>query len=54
MSDYHLAFGEIESMELDLLLSLEVIDSKVTAAFEKQRRVTRGWQREFAYIDEIL
>lgn len=54
MSDYHLPFSEIEGMELDLLLSLEVVDSKVEAEFEKQRRATRGWKREFAYIDEIL
>ena len=54
MSDYHLSFGEIESMTLDLLLNLEVIDSKVEAAFEKQRRATHGWKREYAYIDQIL
>lgn len=54
MSDYHLSFAEIEGMELDLLLDLEVIDSKVEAAFERQRRATRGGKREFAYIDEIL
>ena len=54
MSDYHLSFAEIEGMELDFLLSLELIDSKVDAAFEKQCRATHGWQRQFAYIDEIL
>lgn len=54
MSDYHLSFAEIEGMELDLLLDLEVVGSKVEAAFEAKRRATRGWKREFAYIDEIL
>jgi len=54
MSDYHLSFAEIEGMELGLLLDLEVIDSKVENAFEKQRRATRGGKRQFAYIDQIL
>ena len=54
MSDYHLSFAEIEGTELDLLLDLELIDSRISAAFEKQRRATRGGKREFAYIDQIL
>ena len=54
LSDYHLSFAEIEAMELDFLLDLEVIDSKVEFAFEQQRRATKGWQKEKVFIDQIL
>lgn len=37
MSDYHLSFSEIERMPLDILLDMEVVDSKVEAAFEEKR-----------------
>ena len=37
MSEYHLSFAEIESMPLGILLDLEVVDSKVEAAFEAKR-----------------
>lgn len=36
-SKYHLAFAEIETMPLELLLDLEVVDSKIEATFVKKR-----------------
>lgn len=36
-SKYHLAFSEIETMSLELLLDMEVVDSKIEAAFVKKR-----------------
>jgi len=38
MSDYHLSFGEIENMSLDL----ELLDSKVEAAFEEKQGTKSG------------
>ena len=54
MSDYHLSFNETEVTSLDFMLDLELIDSKVEAAFEQKRRVTNGWKREQVFIDQIL
>ena len=36
MKDYNLSFEEIESMPLEILLDLEVVDSKIDAAFEEK------------------
>lgn len=38
LSDYHLSFEAIEKMPLELLLDLEIIDSKVEAAFADKRK----------------
>ena len=54
LSDYHLSFAEIETTDLDFLLSLEVIDSKIEFAFEQQRRATHNWQSGQVFIDQIL
>gem|GEM_PF-4985897 len=37
LSDYHLSFSEIEKMSLEVLFDLEVVDSKIEAAFEEKR-----------------
>ncbi len=37
LSDYHLSFEEIEEMPLAVLFDLEVVDSKIEAAFEEKR-----------------
>lgn len=37
MSDYHLSFAEIEETPLDILLDMEVVDSKIEAAFADNR-----------------
>ena len=55
-SKYHLAFAEIESMPLDVLFELEVVDSKIEAEFEKKRRVTgsRDKHDNKVFIDQIF
>ncbi len=52
MSDYHLSFSEIENMPLEILLDIEIVDSKVEAAFEQQRNPKRG--KKEVFIDQIL
>lgn len=56
--DYHLSFAEIEEMPLEILLDLELVDSKVQAAFEeKQRplsRLNKLYNGEYVFIDQIL
>ncbi len=51
MSDFHLSFAEIENMPLDILLDIEIVDSKVTAAFDNQRGNRRRGKK---FIDQIL
>lgn len=51
MSDFHLSFAEIENMPLEILLDIELVDSKVTAAFDNQRGNRR---RDKKFIDQIL
>ena len=59
MTDYHLSFGSIENMPLEFLLDLEVVDSKIEAAFEEKRQSTKGGKNKpFNYpkrtIDQIM
>ena len=59
MSEYHLSFAEIESMPLELLLGLEVVGSKVEAAFEEKKRTKKNglnkhYNGEKVFIDQIL
>ena len=58
MSDYHLSFGEIENMSIDFLLDLELLDSKVEAAFEEKQRAKSGLNKLYngghVFIDQIL
>jgi len=51
MSEYHLSFAEIEEMPLEILLDIEVVDSKVEAAFSAKRPTKE--QKE-VFIDQIL
>ena len=51
MSDYHLSFAEIEEMPLAILLDLEVVDSKVEAAFAAKRGKKN---KPEVFIDQIL
>jgi len=39
--DFHLSFDEVEKMPLEILFDLELVDSKVQAAFEEQRGNTK-------------
>ena len=45
-----MSFAEIEEMPLEILLDIEVVDSKVEAAFSERRN---GKKKE-AFIDEIM
>lgn len=57
LSQYHLSFAEIEAMPLDVLFDLEVVDSKIEAAFEQQRGKggkRRPFSGEKKFIDQIL
>lgn len=53
-----MSFAEIESTSLEFLLDLEIIDSKVEAAFEEKHRATSKFKKlyggEMVYIDQIL
>lgn len=51
MGDYNLSFNEIEEMPLEILLDLEVVDSKVEAAFAAKRGKKKGQE---VFIDQIL
>ena len=51
MGDYHLSFAEIEGMPLAILLDLEVVDSKVEAAFAAKREKKN---KPEVFIDQIL
>ena len=42
LSKYHLTFNEIESMSLEVLFDLEVVDSKIEAAFDEKFWVKRN------------
>lgn len=58
MRDYHLSFGEIENMSLDFLLDLEILDSRVEAAFEEKQHMKSGLNKLYGgghvFIDQIL
>ena len=58
MSDFHLSFDEIENNSLEFLLDLEILDSKVDAAFEKKQReesrLNKLYGGERVFIDQIL
>jgi len=59
MSDYHLSFNTIEEMPLEILLDLEIVDSKVEAAFEEKRQSKKtGENKPFCHpkrtIDQIM
>ena len=56
-----MSFAEIEEMPLELLLDIEIVDSKVEAAFESKRRPkqAKGGKRqpfsgEKLFIDQIM
>ena len=56
MSEYHLSFVEIEDTPLEILLDLEVVDSKVEAAFAA-RQEKHGKHKPFygkkLFLDQI-
>ena len=58
MGEFHLSFDEIENNSLEFLLDLEILDSKVDAAFEekqrKESRLNKLYGGERVFIDQIL
>lgn len=49
MGDYHLTFAEIETMPLGVLFDLEVVGSKIDAAFEAKHA-----RKNKVFVDQIL
>ena len=56
-TDYHMTPAEIDDTDLELLLDMEILDSKIDAEAETQRG-KKGKRRPFTgekkYIDQIL
>lgn len=51
MLDYHMTLEDIDNTDLELLLDMEIVDSKIEAAAEQQRH-KKG--KKMAHIDQIL
>lgn len=49
LSKYHLSFEEVEVMPLDVLFDLEVVDSKIEAAFS-----AKSTKKKVASMEQIL
>ena len=49
-----MSFAEIEEMPLEILLDLEVVDSKIEAAFAAQKGKKGKKAKKEAYIDQIM
>lgn len=47
ITEYHLSLTEIENTEIDLLLDIELLDSKIDSAFAEKKN------KKF-YIDDLL
>ena len=45
-SKYHLSFVEIESMPLGLLFDMEVVDSKIEAAFDNKQDISSSSKKK--------
>ena len=54
MSEYHLSFAEVEEMPLEILLDIEIVDSKIEAAFSAKRGGKNKRAKKEAYIDQIM
>ena len=46
--------NEIDNTDLDLMLDMEVLDSKIDAASEEQRKQKKSPQKQKAFIDQIF
>ncbi len=54
-----MTLADIDDTDLELLLDMEILDSKIDAAFEGRRTETKGGKRrpfsgKKLYIDQIL
>jgi len=58
MADYHMSPNEIDNTDLELMLDLEVLDSKIDAAAEEQaeeqRHKKKSPPKQQIFIDQIL
>lgn len=62
VSDYHMTPAEIDDTDLELLLDMEVLDSKIDAACESKKKslvkTKSGKRRPFSggekFIDQIM
>lgn len=46
--------NEIDDTDLALMLDMEILDSKISAAFEEQRDKKKSPPKPKVYIDQIL
>ena len=54
MADYHMTPNEIDNTDLDLMLDMEVLDSKIDAASEEQRMKKKSPPKQKVFIDQIF
>lgn len=53
-ADWHMTPNEIDETDLELLLDMEVLDSKIDAAFDEQRDKKKSPPKQQVFIDQIL
>ena len=46
--------NEIDDTDLELLLDMEILDSKIDAASEEQRKQKKSPQKQKVFIDQIF
>ena len=51
VADYHMTPAEIDDTDLDFLLDMEVLDSRIDAAYSEQRDKK---DKKKVFIDQIL
>ena len=54
MADYHMTPNEIDDTDLELLLDMEILDSKIDAATEEQRKQKKSPPKQKVFIDQIF
>ena len=54
MTDYHMTPNEIDDTDLDLMLDMEILDSKIDAATEEQRKQKKSPPKQKVFIDQIF
>jgi len=55
LADYHMTIADIDNTDLELLLDMEVLDSKIDAASEQQRDKTGNKKAvKEGFVDQFL
>lgn len=54
MNDYKMTPAEIDDTDLDFMLDMEVLDSKIDAAAREQRDKKKSPPKQQVFIDQIL